>query len=202
MLRKLVPSVAVVVTIAAAVAADALAAGPAGVTLGAGAPLGSGLACTSTTGTTTVPAGIMLGAGAPLGSGLACTNATSTPLANSKLCLYKAVGDQAHLSRGDVSAHGWWDVVSGQCLSDKALVVASMEIYLRGKWYLEGSKPEGAYYPGGGRGQRVTARFACKNSNLNTWRIIVTAQLVEGNIEDSTDYGLKNELHCGIIAPR
>ncbi|MGC9221431.1 MAG: hypothetical protein ACP5H2_08785 [Solirubrobacteraceae bacterium] len=152
-----------------------------GVTLGAGGPLGSGLAATSTTG--------------PTGPGVASTNSSS-----SDLCVYKAVGDQARLSSGDVSAHGWWDVVSGQCLSDKALVVASMEIYLRGKWYLEGSKPEGAFYPGGGRGQRVTARFACKNSNLNTWRIIVTAQLAVGNVSDSTDYGLKNELRCGIIA--
>jgi hypothetical protein len=84
-------------------------------------------------------------------------------------------GDYAHVSSGDVSAHGWWYV--GTCANQKTVVTIGLQEYFsNGQWYDEGVVGTANVYPGGGSANRAVARVTCASVVSAGWRsyVIVT----------------------------
>ena len=83
-------------------------------------------------------------------------------------------GDYAHVSSGDVSAHGWW--YQGTCPNTKTTVTIGLqEYYSDGSWRTKATGSANVY-PGGGSANRATARHVCESVVPAGWRsyVIVT----------------------------
>jgi hypothetical protein len=87
-------------------------------------------------------------------------------------------GDNPHLSSGDVSAHGWW--YRGSCANQKTTVyIGLQEFYSDGSWRTKATSS--AYvWPGGGSGNRATARHVCESVVPAGWRSYVIVRLGNG----------------------
>jgi hypothetical protein len=93
-------------------------------------------------------------------------------------CVAWAVGDDAHLSSGDVSAHGWW--LRGTCAgANQALVTVHIQqLWDDGVWRNAGNKGEGRIRPREDSNNRITARVPCLTSVRTGWRSIVDVDIV------------------------
>jgi len=87
-------------------------------------------------------------------------------------------GDYAHVSSGDVSAHGWW--YRNNCPNTKTTVyIGLQEFYSDGSWRTKATGS--AYvYPGGGSGNRATARHICESVVPAGWRSYVIVYIGNG----------------------
>jgi hypothetical protein len=97
------------------------------------------------------------------------------PIAPAAGCTPYVDGDYAHVSSGDVSAHGWW--YQGTCANQKTVVTIGLQEYFSDKtWHNEGEPGTANVYPGGGSANRAVARVACASTVPAGWRsyVIVT----------------------------
>jgi hypothetical protein len=116
-----------------------------------------------------------------------------TPLAESGnitagSCTYKQAVDNAHLSGGETSVHGYWLKVSGTCPS-----TANVDAYLQAYWcdvygcrWITVASASGDYYAGGGSGRRATARRTCAGTSTTGWRGFVDVDL--NGVSDPSGY--------------
>jgi hypothetical protein len=93
-------------------------------------------------------------------------------------------GDNAHVSSGDVSAHGWW--YQGTCPNVKTTVTIGLQEYFsNGEWYNKGPLGSKSVYPGGsGSGKRAATREPCQGVALAAWRsyIIVSIEVFSARV--------------------
>jgi len=105
-------------------------------------------------------------------------------------CTPTANGDYVHVSSGDASGHGWW--LQGNCPYTKSSVTVQLnEWYSDNSWHNKNSAT-GSVYPGGGAGNRVTARQTCVGTTLAGWRSVVTVWIGWGN----TVYTTGQNIYC------
>lgn len=78
--------------------------------------------------------------------------------------------DNPHYSNGDVSGHGWWD--RGSCSGSTAHVYNCLyEFYTDNTWRQKACSTKLQLRPGGGSGNRTTARARCNpTSGQISWR--------------------------------
>jgi hypothetical protein len=83
-------------------------------------------------------------------------------------------GDYAHLSSGDVSAHGWW--YQGTCPNTKTTVTIGLQEYYSDNTWRTKATGSAYVYPGGGSANRAVARHVCESTVPAGWRsyVIVT----------------------------
>jgi hypothetical protein len=98
--------------------------------------------------------------------------ASATPDAT---CTPTVAGDYAHLSGGDVSAHGWW--YNEDCPNQKTTVTVGLQEYFSDRtWHNQGTGT--AYvWPGGGSANRAAVHQVCDGVAQASWRsyIIITS---------------------------
>lgn len=80
------------------------------------------------------------------------------------VCTFDGLADNPHVTDGEVSVHGWWGNVVGNCGTSKATVVVTLQIYRLGIWWDVATSAPKSIYAGGGSGNRVNARVACQDS--------------------------------------
>ncbi len=99
-------------------------------------------------------------------------------------------GDYAHLSSGDVSAHGWW--YQGTCPNTKATVTVYLyEYFSDGTWHYQASGSK-YVYPGGGSVNRAVARQVCEGVAPASWRTLITVSIGTG----ASAYTAVQNLNC------
>jgi hypothetical protein len=126
----------------------------------------------------TVPSVPPLG---PVTSGGAVPAAACTPFVD---------GDYAHVSSGDVSAHGWW--YQGTCSNTKATVTVGLQEYFSdGTWHDQGTGQK-LVYPGGGSANRAAVRQVCEGVALASWRSYVIVNIGTG----ASAYTTAKTLNC------
>jgi hypothetical protein len=77
-----------------------------------------------------------------------------------------------------VSGHGWWD--KGDCSNNLARVYNCIyEYYSDATWRRKDCSYTRELAPGGGRGNRTTARKACDNTLLTSWRNHVDVDVID-----------------------
>jgi hypothetical protein len=85
--------------------------------------------------------------------------------------------DNPHWSSPDVSGHGWWD--KGNCSNNSANVNNCLyEFYTDNTWRQKACSGASTLAPGGGSGNRTTARATCNNTNLTSWRNHVDVDVI------------------------
>ncbi len=93
-------------------------------------------------------------------------------------CTPESVPDSPHPSGGDVSGHGFWR--QGDCTGTQADVYPCLyEYYTDNTWRQKACSPTERLYPGGGRGDRSTARAACESNVGTSWRNHVDVDVVD-----------------------
>lgn len=102
-------------------------------------------------------------------------------------------GDYAHVSSGEVSVHGWW--YRNNCANTKTTVTIGLqEYYSDGVWRTKATGS--AYvYPGGGSGNRATARRVCESVITAAWRSYVIVAIGNG----ASAYTAAQNLPCRTI---
>jgi hypothetical protein len=86
--------------------------------------------------------------------------------------------DNPHRSGADVSGHGWWS--KGTCSNNLADVYNCLyEWYTDNSWRLKSCSSIVRVAPGGGSGNRSTARTFCHSSALTSWRNHVDVNVVD-----------------------
>jgi hypothetical protein len=97
-------------------------------------------------------------------------------------CTPFAQGDYAHVSSGDVSAHGWWTIGDGGCPNEKASVTVGLQEYFSDlTWHNEGTVGTSSVYPGGGSANRAAARATCAATTpIAGWRSYVIVKIGNG----------------------
>lgn len=99
-------------------------------------------------------------------------------------------GDYAHVSSGDVSVHGWW--YQGNCPNTKTTVTIGLqEYYSDGSWRTKATG-SASVYPGGGSGNRATARHLCESVVPAGWRSYVIVTIGNG----ASEYTASQNLAC------
>lgn len=89
--------------------------------------------------------------------------------------------DNPHYSSGDVSGHGWW--TKGTCTASTAHVYNCIyEYYTDNSWQQKDCSSPLKLTPGGGRGNRTTARANCDTTTSTSWRNHVDVD-VDGQID-------------------
>lgn len=86
-------------------------------------------------------------------------------------CTPSSGRDNPHRSSTGValSAHGWWNF--GTCKNRKADVLNCVyEWYTDRTWRNKACSPVAELAPGGGAGNRTTARINCSTTHLTSWR--------------------------------
>jgi hypothetical protein len=102
---------------------------------------------------------------------------TSSPTA-AAACTPYVDGDYAHVTSGDVSAHGWW--YRNNCPNTKTTVTIGLqEYYSDGSWRTKATGS--AYvYPGGGSANWANARHICESVVVAGWRSYVIVTIGNG----------------------
>lgn len=76
-----------------------------------------------------------------------------------------------------VSGHGWWD--KGTCSNNRANVYNCLyEWYTDNTWRQKACSPIKELAPGGGSGNRTTARRNCDNTSYTSWRNHVDVDVI------------------------
>lgn len=92
---------------------------------------------------------------------------------------YSTRGDNVHISRTPptaASGHGWWDLHSdGPTHAD---VTVQLQINRGGSWVNVGAPGTKRVLPGGGSGNRATARVECASLSSNEWRSEIDVDVV------------------------
>ena len=101
-----------------------------------------------------------------------------TDEAAAAICTFYTKGDYAHRSSTGfaASAHGWWTNVNCRTSSAK-VTVWLQQYYSDGVWRTKATGT-GTWAPGGGAGNRTTARALCADSRSTGWRSVVDVDLV------------------------
>lgn len=108
-------------------------------------------------------------------------------------CTPYAAGDYAHLSSGDVSAHGWW--YQNNCPNTKATVTVGLQEYFSdGVWRDKGTVGSASVYPGGGSANRASARDTCVGVVFAGWRSYVIVSIGNG----ASAYTAAQNLYCSV----
>lgn len=109
-------------------------------------------------------------------------------------CTPIAVGDNAHLSPPQVSAHGWWE--SGNCTDPRATVTVGLQEYFSDKTWRDKGEPgyNTTIRPGGGSSARVTAKDTCVGVALAGWRTYVIVDTPSGGA--ASGYTPAQNLKC------
>lgn len=113
--------------------------------------------------------------------------ASNTSPDDSTPCTPVAQGDYVHVSSGDASGHGWWQ--PGTCTAGTDVVGVTLEEYLGDAWEQE-AWATGTVKPGGGSGNRVTARKTCSSATMTYWRSVVVVSVggeESGQAQTTTD---------------
>jgi hypothetical protein len=85
------------------------------------------------------------------------------------------VGDYVHESSGDASGHGWW--LQNNCPYTQASVYVDIwEYWISDSTWHDMGSGYGFVYPGGGSGNRATARAHCNTSEYRNWKSEVFVQ--------------------------
>lgn len=115
---------------------------------------------------------------------------TNSGAVTATACTPYADGDNAHLSSGDVSGHGWW--YQGTCANQKTTVTIYLyEYFSDGTWHWQGTGS--AYvWPGGGSANRAVVRQVCGGVALAGWRTLVVVTLGNG----ASAYTPAQNLNC------
>ena len=114
----------------------------------------------------------------------------------SLLCDHEGRTDDVHRSSNgrDVSVHGWWVKIGGNC-PPKAKVWVELQAWrCRGWWIfwrcgwdgIDRSRPKDIY-PGGGSANRVNARHVCVSNSMVSWRAAVDVN-IPGQPDPSTKF--------------
>jgi hypothetical protein len=152
--------------------------------------LGGGIASAATGGSASQPhpapyPGAGTAASAPLLGPV--TGGTFSPAA----CTPFVDGDFAHVSSGDVSAHGWW--YQGDCANTKTTVTVGLQEYFSdGTWHDQGTPGQKSVYPGGGSANRAATRQVCDGVALAAWRSYVIVGIGNG----ASAYTTAKNLNC------
>lgn len=148
----------------------------AAVTLGASGLLGGAASAATTVPATTAPHPIPYPGTGTGSSAPPPIPARQVPAA---ACTPYVDGDNAHVSSGDVSAHGWW--YQGTCANQKTVVTIGLQEYFSDKtWHDEGTPGTKNVYPGGGSANRAATRVACASTVPAGWRSYVIVTLGTG----------------------
>jgi hypothetical protein len=116
---------------------------------------------------------------------------TSNGIVPATACTPYVDGDYAHLSSGDVSAHGWW--YQGTCANTKTTVTIGLQEYFSdGTWHNQGTVGQANVYPGGGSANRAVARQVCEGVALAGWRSYVIVNIGLG----ASAYTNAQNLNC------
>jgi hypothetical protein len=76
-----------------------------------------------------------------------------------------------------VSGHGWWD--KGTCTNNTANVINCLyEYYTDNSWRQKACSPTQTLAPGGGSGNRTTARRDCGDTQDTSWRNYVDVDVI------------------------
>lgn len=124
------------------------------------------------------------------------SESSSASLSSSLLCAHKGKSDDIHRSSNgrDVSVHGWWIKISGNC-PPKAKVWVELQAWRCKGWWIfwrcgwdgvDRSRPE-LIYPGGGKANRVNARHVCVSNSMVSWRTVVDVD-IPGQPDPSTKF--------------
>ena len=86
-------------------------------------------------------------------------------------CTYDTRVDNPHISAGQVSVHGWWEVVGLSECPRRATVTTVLQAVMCDSWtgacwWSEVKRNHGSIRRGGGAGKRVTARVDCSSTDL------------------------------------
>lgn len=117
-------------------------------------------------------------------------NETATP------CPFITRGDYVHVTRGEASAHGWWE--KGTCAAKLARVRVQLQQHDGKRWRNVGRPGDNTIPPG--TGKRANARAKCKNANPSRWRIIVDVDLVgQADSPDKLYTETPGKVHCSAL---
>lgn len=115
---------------------------------------------------------------------------------------FSAQTDRPHFSTSGgpkaVSVHGWWNQISGPAKT----ATVRIELWAKGPhdqgFRKVGTGIQHSIPPGGGRGNRATARSICKNSDLTVFRGDVDVD-INGYLDPpGTIRGTEVTLPCGV----
>jgi hypothetical protein len=96
-----------------------------------------------------------------------------------------------------VSGHGWWD--KGTCSNNQADVYNCIyEWYTDNTWRRKDCSLTRRLSPGGGSGNRTTARRDCANTRLTSWRNHVDVDVV-GEIDTAENPYRQNDVNCRVF---
>lgn len=106
--------------------------------------------------------------------------------------------DNPHTSGADVSGHGWW--TKGTCTKNLADVWNCLaEWYTDNTWRWKACSPTLRLNPGGGAGNRTTARRFCEATVLTTWRNYVDVNVVDETDTPEQPYNTAN-VYCRVFS--
>jgi hypothetical protein len=92
---------------------------------------------------------------------------------------FSTQGDYVHISSTPpraASGHGWWSKGTGN--ATYAVVTVQLQINRSGSWSNVGLPGRATVGPGGGAGNRVTARMECSDTTTHEWRSIIDVDVV------------------------
>lgn len=89
-------------------------------------------------------------------------------------CTPDTRSDNPHVTRGDVSGHGWW--FKGDCSNNRAVVTVCLQQYYTDGTHRTKECNDRTIAPGSSR--RANARTACTGRALTTWRNVVDVDVV------------------------
>jgi hypothetical protein len=126
------------------------------------------------------------------GTGSAVLPPIPATLIQATSCTPYVDGDYAHVSSGDVSAHGWW--YQGTCPNQKTVVTIGLQEYFSDlTWHDEGTVGTANVYPGGGSANRAVARVTCAATTPPAgWRSYVIVTIGTG----ASAYTTAQNLNC------
>lgn len=116
-------------------------------------------------------------------------------------CTYRTRTDDPHASGGDISVHGWWEIVQPSTCPSRADVTTVLQgvwcdFWLGACWWEQAGRDKDRIRPGGGRGKRVTARVACHSSEATGFRSVVDVDL-PGIVDPSNKaYSEPRDFNC------
>jgi len=138
---------------------------------------------------------VVLASTAPAGAAVTI-NDTAAPQSSStqSTCVFETVAENPHRSGSDVSVHGWWRAVSGDCGGKKAVVTTKLQSSLDGKSWVTRASANPTLSSGSAKAS--VARYACRNGLLTKWRGVVDVDII-GAVDSSDKAYNQQDVACG-----
>ncbi|MUN41087.1 hypothetical protein [Actinomadura litoris] len=96
------------------------------------------------------------------------------PVLAGDVTYFRTRGDNPHITRGEVSVHGWWEKISGK--ATKAKVTVWLQAHKGAKWKTVAT---GKRTVGPGSSKRANAREKCKNRTTKVkFRTVVDVDII------------------------